>query len=99
MSLTKEDLNKISKLLDQKLDEKLKPIEIRFDKLEFRMNTLETEFKTFRIYIEEKALPWLGAEIAKVSDKFTEMMGNHIMNEYPHTHKEYRAMVAKDSSS
>jgi chromosome segregation ATPase len=37
MSLTKEDLNQISNLLDQKL----RPIEVRLDRLEARMDKLE----------------------------------------------------------
>lgn len=42
MALTKEDLQAISNMMDQKFDERLEPINRRLDKLEFKVNALRS---------------------------------------------------------
>ena len=41
MALTKEDLNAISQLMNKKLDEQLKPINDRLDKMDTRFDIIE----------------------------------------------------------
>jgi hypothetical protein len=48
MTLTQTDLNAIGSLIDQKLENKLKPIENRLGSVETKLNSVEKEVKNIK---------------------------------------------------
>jgi len=72
MSLTKEDLNAIGTLIDNKLDSRLKPLQADIKKIESRLYKLEEGQDALKVSVEKTIIPRLdrleeGQDALKVS--------------------------------